>query len=140
MLLNGLLILLSVIGFFIALYFTLVYYGKIPADHFLVPRVCRMDKSSCQIVLSTREARLFRIPNSLLGLHYYLLVIFMVLFGSSHRGSLASYFLFSLSIFTVLVGLYLIYSLLFKIKIPCPLCFVSNGINILIMILLLLKS
>ena len=140
MLIDFLLVLLSVVGFLIALYFTLIYYQKIPVNYFLVPRVCRMEESTCQTVLSTPEARVLGVPNFLLGLIYYVLVSSMAFFGGNPTDSLALDFLLWVSFFVVILGLYLTYSLLFKIKIPCPLCFASHGINGLIALLLLLKS
>lgn len=140
MLIDGLLLLLSLTGFLISLYFTLVYYRRIPANYFLVPRVCRMEESRCQTVLSTRDARVFGVPNFVLGLIYYALVFLTALAGGPLSDSPAVQFLLWISILVLILGVYLIYSLLFRIKIPCPLCFTCHGINTLIALLLLLKS
>jgi uncharacterized membrane protein len=132
--------LLSVLGFLISLYFTLVYYQRIPANYFLVPRVCRMNESTCQTVLSTREARVFGVPNFILGLAYYTLVILVGVLLM--LGSEASWFriLFCFSLVTVLLAGYLSYSLLIKIRIACPLCFTSHAINTAIAVLLYFKT
>ncbi len=140
MLIDVLLLFLSLVGFFIALYFTLVYYNKISANYFLVPRICRMDESTCQSVLWTPEARVLGAPNFVLGLIYYLLVFCTALFQLFCPGSIYHDFLLWTSIAAVIVGIYLVYSLLFRIKISCPLCFTSHGINLVIALLLLLKS
>ena len=39
---------------------------------------------------------------------------------------------------TVALALYLSYALLFVMRVPCPLCFASHGINAVIFVLLLL--
>ena len=140
MLIDGLLLLLSLIGFLISLYFTLVYYQRIPANYFLVPRVCRMEESNCQTVLSTRDARVFGVPNFLLGLMYYLVIFLAVLLGFAGKECDALQILLWISLFVVALGFYLGYSLIFKIKTLCPLCFASHGINAIIAFLLFLKS
>ena len=135
-----LLVLLSVSGFLISLYFTLVYYRRIPANYFLVPRICRMNESTCQTVLSTRDARALGVPNFLLGLPYYTLVCLaglLVICGEHWEGIRL---LFWLSALVVLLGVYLSYSLLFKIKISCPLCFASHVINAFITLFLYLQQ
>jgi uncharacterized membrane protein len=139
MLADGLLLFFSLVGFFISLYFTLVYYQRIPANYYLVPRICRMNEATCQTVLSTRDARVFGFPNSVLGSLYYAVVFFITLIGGweSHRFVLWVFLL--ISILVVLLSVYLSYSLLFRIKIACPLCFVSHGINVLIAFLLFTK-
>lgn len=140
MLIDGLLLLLLLIGILISLYFTLVYYQRIPANYFLVPRVCRMKESACQTVLSTRDARVFGIPNFVVGVLYYFIVFLVVAAGIENEWVSELQVLFYVSLFVVLFGGYLTYSLLFKIKIFCPLCFVSHGINAFIALLFFLKS
>lgn len=140
MLADGLLLFLSLIGFLISLYFTLVYYQRIPANYYLVPRICRMKESTCQTVLSTRDAKVLGIPNSTLGVLYYGIVFFITLVGGSDASSIANRPFLWISILVVLLSLYLTYALLFRIKIVCPLCFVSHGINLLIALLVLIKT
>lgn len=139
MLIDGLLLLLSLTGFLISLYFTLVYYQRIPANYFLVPRVCRMSEPNCQTVLSTRDARVFGVPNFVLGLIYYAMILLAVLSGVACRECDALPILLWISLFVAIFGLYLAYSLLFKIKILCLLCFASHGINASIALLLFLR-
>jgi uncharacterized membrane protein len=140
MLADGLLLFLSLIGFLISLYFTLVYYRRIPANYYLVPRICRMKESACQTVLSTKDARLFGIPNSALGVLYYGVVFLVTVAGGWQEVDAMHGFILWISILVVLLSLYLSYSLLFRIKIMCPLCFVSHAINILIALLLFIKT
>jgi uncharacterized membrane protein len=139
MLADGLLLFFSLVGFFISLYFALVYYQKIPANYYLVPHICRMNEATCQAVLSTRDARVFGFPNSLLGFVYYAIVFFITLIGGWESNRFVHWVFLLISILVVLLSVYLSYSLLFRIKIACPLCFVSHGINVLIAFLLFTK-
>jgi len=64
---------LALVGAALSTYFTLAYYGWIEA-HALPAAFCRRDERSCLTILQTPYARLFGVPNSLLGLLLYLLV------------------------------------------------------------------
>jgi len=140
MLADGLFLLLSLIGSLISVYFALVYYQRIPANYYLVPRICRMKESTCQTVLSTRDARVFGIPNSALGVLYYGIVFLITFAGGWEADGLVHRLFLWISILVVLLSIYLSYALLFRIKIVCPLCFVSHGINVLIVLLLFIKT
>jgi uncharacterized membrane protein len=72
---------LAAVGLYIAVYFTLVYYGVLEPGTTLMPRVCRLDERTCQTVLSTRFARVFGVPNSRLGVLYYACVITLLSTG-----------------------------------------------------------
>jgi uncharacterized membrane protein len=78
---RSLVIVLAAIGLYIAAYFTLVYYGLLDAGTKLMPRVCRLEERTCQTVLSSRFARVFGVPNSLLGVFYYGTVIVVLSTG-----------------------------------------------------------
>jgi uncharacterized membrane protein len=125
---------LAAIGLYIAAYFTLVYYGLIQANTRLMPNVCRLDEGTCQTVLSTKYARVFGLPNSLLGVLYYVAVI-VLLAGGWATGSIGLA-LIVVSWFTVALGLFLVYALFFIIKIPCPLCLAGHTINLALGVLM----
>ena|SRR5438445_5258500 len=125
---------LSAIGLYIAAYFTLVYYGLISANTRLMPSVCRLEERTCQTVLGTRYARVFGVPNSLLGILYYLTVVAILLMGWTVAPITGV--LIAVAWFTVLLGLYLAYSLFFIIRIPCPLCLTGHAINLALAVLL----
>lgn len=63
---------LSLIGFAISLYFTLAYYGRIESGE-IPAALCRREERSCVTLLQTPYARLLGVPNSVLGLAFYLL-------------------------------------------------------------------
>jgi len=125
---------LSAIGLYIAAYFTLVYYGLIRANTKLMPNVCQLEEHSCQTVLGTRFARVFGVPNSLLGVGYYVVVISVLLIGWTT--SPVAIAMLAVAWFTVALGLLLAYSLFFIIRIPCPLCLTAHTINLTLAILL----
>jgi uncharacterized membrane protein len=127
-------VVLAAIGLYIAGYFTLVYYGLLAANTRLMPSVCQLEERSCKTVLGTKYACVFGVPNSLLGVLYYLIVITLVLGGfTAVPISLA---LIAVAWFTVGLGLVLAYALFFIIRIPCPLCLAGHTINLSLAILL----
>ena len=127
-------VVLAAIGLYIAGYFTLVYYGLLAANTKLMPSVCQLEERSCKTVLGTRYARIFGVPNSLLGVLYYLIVITVVLWG--YAAPPVSVALIAVAWFTVALGIVLAYALFFIIRIPCPLCLTGHAINLTLAILL----
>jgi uncharacterized membrane protein len=127
-------VVLAAIGLYIAGYFTLVYYGLLGANTKLMPSVCQLEERSCKTVLGTKYARVFGVPNSLLGVLYYLIVITVVLSGLT-AGPISGA-LIAVAWFTVALGLVLAYALFFIIRIPCPLCLTGHTINLTLAILL----
>ena len=130
MVFNFLTFFLCVIGFWISVYFTGVYYRWFPADVTWIPQVCRMSEKSCRSVLDTPRAKLFGVPNAVFGMAAYGYVILNLFFFPAWPGFL----LLSLAL---LRSLYLAYSLLFVTKIPCPLCFTTHGINLVLFLIYL---
>ncbi|HLX11262.1 MAG TPA: vitamin K epoxide reductase family protein [Bacteroidota bacterium] len=127
---------LGLAGFFISLYFTLVYYGILQPDWGFIPRVCRMDKQTCGSLIHTREARLLGLPNSVFGIGFYLFVIVTSVCFSGESYAISLQILFWASIIAVAMGIYLTYSLMVKLRTKCVLCFASHTINLLILLIL----
>lgn len=125
----GLLLALAAVGFLDALYFVLVTYRVIPPDPRWLPNVCRMDEATCARVVDTPYARVFGLPNAVYGLAWYAIV------GAAAAGALASGALpfcaplVVASAATVAFSAYLAWSLLVKLRTPCPLCFLGHGVN-----------
>jgi len=138
-LISALLGLLSIAGLANALYFTLAYYGLIRAHDRVIPSVfCSAEENKCLNVLGTPYARVFWVPNSLLGVIYYLAILGLVAWGFlSYVPSLILNSYLGVAAFTVAFGAYLTYALFFKIKIPCPLCLTGHGINLAIAAIML---
>jgi len=127
------LLLLTLIGLYISTYFTLVYYRKIKPDTRYIPAFCHLDEDACQLVIRHRNARVFRIPNFVLGIVYYLLILLLLLMPEF--AFLQTVLLYT-SWLTVALAIYLVHSLVFVVKILCPLCMAAHAVNIVISIIL----
>ena len=126
---------LSLIGFLISSYFTAVSYRWIRPDEKWIPAFCRLGERTCATIVFTPRARVFGLPNSVLGQVFYAALVIGALTGRFEGGPLTLYLLASLV--TVALGAYLTYSLLFLTRVPCKLCFTSHFINLVIFIMLL---
>ncbi len=147
--LRALVVLLSLTGLADSLYFTFAYYGRVKKARWIPEILCAREGSSCVTVVQTPYARVFGVPNSLLGIFYYLAVIVWALaypwlrFRSLGFGEFRVYFnvttvLAAVSILTVALGLYLIDALVRKLRVHCPMCYLGHAINALILILLIM--
>jgi uncharacterized membrane protein len=119
---------LAGIGLGISIYFSLAFYGVIRSHERLLPAaVCSTKEARCLAVLGLPDARVFGVPNSLLGNLYYLALLGLLGLGPGWR------VLWGLAVagawLAFLFGLYLIYALVFRIRTACPLCLVSHAIN-----------
>ncbi len=128
--------LLSAVGLVIATYFTAVAYRWVQPDVWWVPSFCQLGEESCAAIVFTPRARLFGVPNSLLGQLYYLSLL-AAAGGGLLEQALWLHVLLGASSLTVLTGAYLTYSLLFLTRVNCRLCFTSHAINLALFVLLL---
>jgi uncharacterized membrane protein len=130
------LLLCSGIGLVISLYFTLVTYRLMSPDQRFIPKFCRMADNACAAIVDTPQARLLGVPNSLLGIVYYIGVILSV--TSSFR---TSTFLYAgeigISVATIVMGGYLVHSLRRVLKVSCVLCMTGHLVNACILVLLI---
>ena len=133
---TSLLLSLTVVGLLISTYFTAVAYRWIRPDVRWVPSFCRMDEQTCASIVFTPQARVFFVPNSLLGQLYYVGILFGVVFGWIGGSAPSPVSYVAASALTVCLGLYLSYALLFVNRVACPLCFTSHGINLAIFLIL----
>jgi uncharacterized membrane protein len=142
-------VLLSLGGVADALYFTLAYYGRIRKARWVPEILCAREDSSCVTVVRTPYARVFGVPNSLLGIVYYALLLVWVVFVPRHV-SIAGHvlrpfetlglLLLGASLSTVVLGFYLIYALCRILYTHCALCYTAHAINIALFVLLILVS
>jgi uncharacterized membrane protein len=146
---RSLIVILSLAGLANAFYFTFAYYGRIKKARWVPAILCARAGSSCVTVVQTPYARVFGVPNSLLGIIYYLALIGWDFRGETigprvvvggHEVAVLSLALVAASAGTVLLGFYLIYSLIEKLHTHCPLCYLGHAINATILILLLLLN
>ncbi len=132
---QALLILLATAGFLISLYFTGVYYGYLRSDVWWIPVFCRMEQQSCVSILQTPEARIFGVPNFVLGLLFYGLLVITIL---GNYGGFILDLLIATAIFTVILAIYLTYTLRVRLRTDCVLCYTAHGINTLIALILII--
>jgi uncharacterized membrane protein len=142
-------VLLSLCGLADALYFTLAYYGRIRKARWVPEIFCAREDSSCVTVVRTPYARVFGVPNSLLGIFYYVLLMVWIIFVPRHASILGhvlrpfetlGLLLLGASLSSVLLGFYLIHALRRILHTDCPLCYAAHAINIVLFVLLILIS
>ena len=142
---------LSLAGLADSLYFTFAYYGRIRKARWVPEILCARESSSCVTVVQTPYARVFGVPNSLLGIVYYLLLIAGAV-GNWSFGinvyvhltravyPLGLVILIIVSAGTTVLGFYLIYALRRKLNVDCPLCYTAHAINFTLFVLLVILA
>ena len=146
MIIRLLIVVLSLAGLVISLYFTLAYYGRIRKARWVPEILCAREGSSCVTVVQTPYARVFGVPNSLFGILYYVVLIAWIGTGWIPPVDVQyhdTYYVLSprtilvpISAATVLFGFFLIYALRRILHIDCPLCYAGHAINFAIFVLL----
>jgi uncharacterized membrane protein len=136
---------LSLAGLIISLYFTFAYYGRIKKSRWVPEFLCAREGSSCVTVVQTPYARVMGVPNSVLGVAYYLVVLGWILLAPHgeiwNRGvtlplATFTWILAALSVVPVALGCYLLYALRRILRVGCPLCYTTHAINLAIFLLL----
>ena len=117
---------LAAVGLWISVYFTGVSYHWFSPNVLWIPRVCRLEERTCLSVLQTPRAKIFGVPNSSFGIFLY---IFLILDAFFKFPVWIGLFFLSLALAR---SVYLAYSLLFVTRIPCPLCFTSHAVNLIL--------
>ena len=145
----SLIFVLSLAGLADALYFTFAYYGRVRKLKWVPDVLCAREGSSCVTVVKTPYARVFGVPNSLLGVFYYVFLIywaelgtpvgFEAEIGGEYRIFRIGWLLITAGAVTVLLGFYLVYALRRKLGVDCPLCYAAHAINLVLLVLLILN-
>ena len=138
--LRGLIIVLSLAGLADAFYFTFAYYGRIKKARWVPEILCAREGSSCVTVVETRYARVFRVPNSLLGIVFYVAVASWTLTERIVHARWLAWALIAASAVAVTLGFYLIYALRRILHTDCPLCYTAHAINAALLVLLILLA
>ena len=137
---------LSFAGLLNTLYFTLAYYGRVRKARWVPKVLCAREDSNCVAVVRTIYARVFGLPNSLLGIAYCTVLIGWVLAGGGQASPIAGtavwlygvgWILVVASGVAVVLGLYLIHALWRILRVHCPLCYAAHAINLALMVLLI---
>ena len=148
MILRGSVIVLSLLGLADALYFTFAYYGRVRKSRWVPQVLCAREDSSCVTVVQTRYGSVFGVPNSLLGILYYVLLAFWAVTGISARLTIQinitpyvitlTDLLIATGAVTVALGFYLIFALRRILHTDCPFCYAAHAINLLLLVLLVI--
>lgn len=147
MILHWAVIALALAGLADALYFTFAYYGRVRKSRWVPEVLCAREGSSCVTVVRTPYGSVFGVPNSLLGIIYYLLVIvwgmttnrasFSFRLGMTFFSITFTDLLIAASAVTVGLGFYLIYALRRILHTDCPFCYAAHAINLALLIFLI---
>ena len=130
---------ISITGLWAAVTMTGAYYGWWRGPTFLVPeRLCSPRVGGCLDILATPYARVFGPPNSALGILYYVLLMALSLAGLDWLIPPARTALAVLAWGVVMFSIYLAWSLIFRLRATCVLCFLSHVLNLAIALLLTL--
>lgn len=132
MLLSWLLAPLALLGALDALYFVAVTYRWMAPDTRWVPAFCRMEDATCARIVDTKWARLFGLPNAVYGLAWYMVVGAVGVYAWGGDPIPWCLPLLLASAATVLVSLVLFWSIVWRMRTRCPLCFFGHAINIAI--------
>jgi len=144
---RALIVVLSLAGLVNALYFTFAYYGRIKKARWVPEILCAREGSSCVTVVQTPYARVFGLPNSLLGIVYYSFLIVWastgLVFGPivgfvGRIAPLSIWAILGASVVTLVLGFYLVYALRRKLHTHCPLCYLGHAINATLLVLIIL--
>ena len=148
MILRGSVIALSILGLADALYFTFAYYGRVRKSRWVPQVLCAREDSSCVTVVRTPCGSIFGVPNSLLGILYYGLLLLWGVAGQSARLTIhintTSFIitftdlLIAAGAVTVALGFYLIFALRRILYTDCPFCYAAHAINLLVLALLII--
>jgi uncharacterized membrane protein len=148
LILRGAVIALSLVGLADALYFTFAYYGRVRKSRWVPEVLCAREESSCVTVVRTPYGSVFGVPNSLLGIIYYsLLLLWALAWQSAHitiQINMTSYLitftglLIAAGAVTVVLGFYLIFALRRILHTDCPFCYVAHAINLALLVLLVI--
>ena len=123
---------LSLLGLVLSALVTLVGAGIVRGEDPRLPRWCRFDEHGCAGVFRSPDAKLFWIPNAVLGLCYYGALIAITLVRDL-LSDLAG-FLVVLGAFTVVVGIYLTARLVLVHRVRCDVCLASHCVNLLLFV------
>ena len=139
---------LSLAGLADALYFTFAYYGRVRKSRWVPQVLCAREDSSCVTVVRTPYGSVFGVPNSLLGILYYGLLLLWGVAGQSARLTVhintTSFIitftdlLIAAGAVTVALGFYLIFALRRILYTDCPFCYAAHAINLLVLALLII--
>ncbi len=94
-----------------------------------------MEKGTCDTILRTQDAKVLGVPNFYPGILFYSTILWAVISPDIAADTMD--LIRTASGITVLLGIYLTYSLLRRVRVNCVFCFASHAINLILFILLM---
>jgi len=120
-------LIIAIIGIILSIYALYVEYKKSKNKNYQA--ACDIsDNSSCTKAFLSSYGKILGIPNSALGIIFYLIIIILSLFNTYNN------IIFYLSVISFIGSLYLAYILYFKLKNFCLVCNAIYVVNILLLI------
>jgi len=120
----------------LSFYFYGVYKGFLSRKQWWIPLFCQIDKRTCIDIVDTPFGSIAGVPNALSGT-VFLLVYASTLFGS-YLGNIPVSIPFLMGMFTMIIGLYLVYGLV-KLSTKCMICLTVHIFNLIIFALQLIR-
>ena len=120
--------LFALIGLLVNLHFVYSHHFKKKAEH---NELCAGKR--CNTLLHTEYAKLFIVPNYALSIAYYSSVL-AVSFTPYLLFQSYSWFILGAMLSVLLVSIWLFYILVAKVKTICFVCFISQGVNLLLVL------
>lgn len=127
----------SLAGLANAVVFTAMAWGRLDSGASLVRSVCRLDRDDCQKVLNSPRARVFGVPNSLLGAVWYAVTAACAALHIRTGRLPLPDVLIGVSAVTVALSAYLAWSLIARLRVRCGFCFAGHVANCIILAALL---
>ena len=121
------LVILSAFGLLISIY-AFIVKRRMGKDKNYKPLCDISERISCTKAMGSEFGSMFLVPNSVYGIIFYGLMLFL-----SWMGLIP--WVFWLSVISVLGSLFLAYVSFFKLKVVCPLCLMIYIINIAMLLL-----
>lgn len=128
--------LVALVGIADAAYFVGVAYRWFRPDARWIPQVCRMDEDTCASIVDTRYGRVLGgVPNAVFGLAWYVIALGAAgwILVAGHLPTCTLFLIAAAGV--VMFSVYLIWALVEKLDVPCPLCYLGHGLNLSLLIL-----
>lgn len=128
----------ALLGAAVSLYFTLATFHLVREDLIKGMPVCNI-RGEKQRIVDTFYGRVFYVPNSVIGLVYYLALIVYGLLWWNTSGPVIDTGWLVVSFGVVIFSIYLFRSLIVKLRTLCKLCILTHILNLGIFITFVLK-
>ncbi len=123
----------ALLGLANAAVFTAIMMGRLGMDSPFARNICRLDAGDCRKVVSSPRARLAGIPNSVVGVAWYLWA------GSSAAAAMRTgalpFYMATLvaAVASAAVSLFLLWTLRFRLRVHCGFCYMGHLVNFVIL-------